>query len=255
MRYGSRGNARSDRRDPPKLSIIAGCYNFGRAIVRELENSCARSSHWHGLMLNVFLCVASPTVAWTAQSDVPQSPAAAPASLNAIRWFPPIQTADWLSVSYYTSAQWYNAINVEALDLGRAWRLGTILELQGRLGAFHAQGTRLDTPDPSDSNSTSSGATVGIGSRVYPLEVRRMRIFIEGAVEILYTPGGREFPPGGTGVNAFLRGGGGVQCQITKELALEAHFEYAHVSNGGGSVPQNPMWNGRGGGISIRRSL
>jgi opacity protein-like surface antigen len=82
-----------------------------------------------------------------------------------------------------------------------------------------------------------------------------MRIFIEGSVEILYTPGGSEFPAGGTGINAFLRAGGGVQYQITGRLALEAHYEYAHVSNGGGKVPQNPMWNGRGGGVSIRRSL
>src|ERR1700730_12185816 len=76
-----------------------------------------------------------------------------------------------------------------ALDLARAWRLGNTLELQGRLGAFHAQGTRLDASYLYDSNSTTSGATLGIGSRLYPLAVRRMRIFIEGSVEILYTPG------------------------------------------------------------------
>ena len=170
------------------------------------------------------------------------------------RLFPLTQTADWLNVSYYTSAQAYNEINVEALDLARAWRLGNRLELQGRLGAFHAQGTRLDAADPSDDNSTTYGATLGFGSRLYPLVVQRTRIFIEGSVEILYSQGS-DFPAGGTGLNAFLRAGGGVQYQITTRLALEVHFEYAHVSNGGGSVPQNPMWNGRGGGVSIRRSL
>ena len=209
-------------------------------------------------MLSVLLaCVARPTVAWTTEADASQSqPAAAPPGLIA-RWFPLTQTADWLSVSYYTSAQGYNDINVEALDLARAWRLGNTLELQGRLGAFHAKGTRLDAPYPYvyDSNSTTTGATLGIGSRLYSLAVERMRLFFEGSVEILYTPGSSDFPAGGTGLNAFLRAGGGVQCQITRQVALEAHFEYAHVSNGGGSVPQNPMWNGRGGGISIRRSL
>jgi hypothetical protein len=226
--------------------------------VRDLENSRTRSTRWHGLVLSVLLvCVTRPTVAGTAQTDAPQSqPAAAPPGLLA-RWFPLTQTADWLSVSYYTSAQDYNDINVEALDLARAWRLGNILELQGRVGAFHAQGTRLDAPYPDlyASNSTTTGATFGIGSRLYPLAVRRMRIFVEGSVEILYTPGSSDFPAGGTGLNAFLRTGGGMQYQITRQLALEAHFEYAHVSNGGGQVPQNPMWNGRGGGISIRRSL
>ena len=227
-----------------------------RSLVRDLENSCARSTRWREFTLSVLLvCVARPTVAWTAQTDAPQLQSASAPSGPIARWFPLTQTANWLSVSYYTSAQGYNAINVEALDLARAWRLGNVLELQGRLGAFHAEGTRLDAPYVHDSNSTTTGATLGIGSRLYPFAVQRLRMFIEGSVEILYTPGGSDFPAGGTGINAFLRGGGGVQCQITTQLALEAHFEYAHVSNGGGSVPQNPMWNGRGGGISIRRTL
>ena len=186
---------------------------------------------------------------------MPQTqPASAPAGLIA-RWFPLTQTANWLNVSYYTSMQDYNAINVEALDLARVWQFANIFELQGRLGAFHAQGSRSDAPWLDDSNSTTSGATFGIGSRLYPLSVQRMRIFIEGSVEILYTPGSSDFPAGGTGLNAFLRAGGGMQYQLTGRLALEAHYEYAHVSNGAGDVPQNPMWNGRGGGVSIRRSL
>jgi len=229
-----------------------------RNLVRDLDNSCARSIRWREFVLSVLLvCVARPTVARTTQTDAPQLQPASAASGVIDRWFPLTQTANWLSVSYYTSAQGYNAINVEALDLARAWRLGNILELQGRLGAFHAQGTRLDAPYPylGASNSTTTGATLGIDSRLYPLAVQRMRIFIEGSVEILYTPGSSDFSAGGTGLNAFLRVGGGVQCQITRRLALEAHFEYAHVSNGAGQVPQNPMWNGRGGGISIRRSL
>jgi len=227
-----------------------------RSGVRNLENSCARPTRWRELLSSVLLvCAARPVVAWSEQADVPQSqPASAPPGLIS-RWFPLTQTANWFSVSYYTSSQDYNAINVEALDLARVWRLGNVLELQARLGAFHAQGERLDAPYLYDSDSTTSGATFGIGSRLYPLAVRRMRIFIEGSVEILYTPGSSDFPPGGTGLNAFLRAGGGVQYQITKRLALEAHYEYAHVSNGGGDVPQNPMWNGRGGGVSIRRSL
>jgi hypothetical protein len=224
--------------------------------VRDLENSCARSTRWRALLASVLIvCAARPTVASTTQTDAPQAqPTSAPPGLTD-RWFPLTQTANWLSVAYYTSAEGYNAINVEALDLARAWRLGDILEIQGRLGAFHAEGRRLDAYYLYDSNSTTTGATIGIGSRLYPLAIRRTRIFIEGAVEILYTPGSSDFPAGGTGLNAFLRAGGGVQYQITGRLALEAHYEYAHVSNGGGSVPQNPMWNGRGGGVSIRRSL
>ena len=169
--------------------------------------------------------------------------------------FPLTGTADLISASYYVTSQSYYDIKVEAVDLGRAWRLGSVLELQGRLGAFHSEGERLDAPWLTDQNSRTSGVTFGGATRVYALQARYARLFIEGAVEILYTPGGEQFPAGGTGVNAFLRAGGGLQFGITPRLALEAHYEYAHVSNGAGSVEQNPMWNGRGGGLTLRRAL
>jgi hypothetical protein len=169
--------------------------------------------------------------------------------------FPLTGRADWLSASYYVTSQSYYDIEVETIDLGRAWRLGNILELQGRLGAFHSEGERVDAPWLTSQNSRTSGVTFGGATRFYAPQTPYARLFIEGAVEILYTPGGEQFPAGGTGVNAFLRVGGGLQCQITSRLALEAHYEYAHVSNGAGSVEQNPMWNGRGGGLTLRRWL
>jgi hypothetical protein len=164
-------------------------------------------------------------------------------------------TTDWISTSYYVSSQSFYDIEVETLDIGRAWRLGNRLELQGRLGAFHSQGERLDAPSLSSQNSRTSGVTFGGAARVYAFQTRYVGLFVEGAVEILYTPGSEQFPAGGTGLNAFLRAGGGLQWQLTPRLALETHYEYAHVSNGAGSVEQNPMWNGRGGGLTLRRSL
>ncbi len=171
------------------------------------------------------------------------------------RMFPLTETADWVSASYYVTSQAYYDIEVQALDLGRAWRLGRVLELQGRLGAFHSRGERLDAPYLLSENSTTTGVTFGGAARVYAYERRRVGLFMEGAAEILYTPGSHQFPAGGTGINAFLRAGGGLQWRITGRLALEAHYEYAHVSNGAGSVEQNPMWNGHGGGLTLRRSL
>jgi hypothetical protein len=212
--------------------------------------------HRRALLGALVLCITSlATVAHATPDDTSQSPPSSRAPGPLARTFPLTQTADWLSAAYYATSQSYYDISFEAVDLGRAWRLGSMLELQGRLGAFHSQGERLDAPYLPSRNSTTTGVTFGGGARFYALQLRQVRLFLEGSVEILYTPGGQQFPVGGTGVNAFLRAGGGVQCQITRRLALEVHLEYAHVSNGAGSVEQNPMWNGHGGGLTLRRSL
>jgi opacity protein-like surface antigen len=224
-----------------KYSASAGTYWMG----------CCRS-----LLRALVLCAATlPAVGNAASGDAPPSaPSSASPGLLA-RTFPLTGTYDWLSVSYYVTSQSFYDIDVQTLDIGRAWRLGSVLELQARLGAFHSNGERLDAPWLGNQDSTTSGVTFGGAARLYPFQTQHVRLFIDGAVEMLYTPGGNQFPAGGTGINAFLRAGGGLQFPITQRLALEAHYEYAHVSNGAGSVDQNPMWNGRGGGLTIRRSL
>ena len=202
------------------------------------------------------LCVMTlPAVGNASSGDAPQSPPSSPSPGLLSRLFPLTGTYDWLSVSYYVTSQSFYDIDVETLDIGRAWRLGSVLELQARLGAFHSNGERLDAPWLGNQDSTTSGVTFGGAARLYPFETQHVRLFIDGAIEMLYTPGGNQFPAGGTGINAFLRAGGGLQFPITQRLAVEAHYEYAHVSNGAGSVDQNPMWNGRGGGLTIRRAL
>jgi hypothetical protein len=198
--------------------------------VKRSANGATGSSVFHGTLLSALLCATtSPAVDYAA--------------------------TDWVSAAYYVTSQSYYHIEVETLDLGRAWRLGRLLEVQARLGAFHSQGERLDAPYLLSQDSTTSGATFGGAGRIYPLQLPQIRLFFEGSVEILYTPGGNQFPAGGTGINAFLRVGGGLQCPISQRLALEVHYEYAHISNGAGSVEQNPMWNGRGGGLTLRRAL
>ena len=230
-------------------------------VTREREKRSANprkgSIGYCGTLLSVLALWATtlPAVAGATAGDESQSPPSPAATGLLTRMFPLTGTADWLSTSYYVTSQSYYDIKVETLDVGRAWRLGSILELQGRFGLFHSEGERLDAPWLVDENSRTSGVTFGGGARFYAFQRRNVRSFLEGAVEILYTPGSEQFPAGGTGINAFLRVGGGLQCQITPRLALEAHYEYAHVSNGAGSVDQNPMWNGRGGGLTLRHSL
>ena len=163
-----------------------------------------------------------------------------------------------ISVSYYTPTQAHRDIDITTIDFSRGWKLLGALEIQRRLGLFHAWGTRTDAPYGVDPDSTATGVSAGIAARLYPLDligVNRLRPFVEGSAQILYTPGTRDgFPSGGSGLNGFERAGAGVVVQLSPRLALEATYQwYSHVSNGSGVSPQNPMWNGHGGTIGIRR--
>lgn len=222
-----------------------------------LAHSSSGSIRFQATLLSALILGATtlPSAAYAITGDESQSPPAPAATSSSSRMFAVTGTADWVSTSYYTTSQSYYDIEVATIDVGRAWRLGSLLEVQARLGVFHSDGQRLDAPWLTSENSRTTGITFGGGGRVYALQTTYARFFFEGSAEILYTPGSEQFPAGGTGINAFLRAGGGLQFPITTRLALEAHYEYAHASNGAGSVEQNPMWNGRGGGLTLRHSL
>ena len=163
-----------------------------------------------------------------------------------------------ISVSYYTPTQAHRDIDVTAVDFSRGWTLLGVFEVQRRVGLFHAQGTRTDAPFGVDPDSTATGISAGVAARLYPLDLirtSRVRPFVEGSAQFLYTPGTRDgFPSGGSGVNGFERAGAGIVVQLGRRLALEATYQwYSHVSNGAGLTPQNPMWNGHGGTIGVRR--
>jgi hypothetical protein len=165
-----------------------------------------------------------------------------------------------ISVSNYTSVQAHRDIDVTTADFSRGWTLLRAFELQRRIGLFHSHGTRTDAPYGVDPDSTASGISAGVAARLYPLDligVDRVRPFIEGSAQFLYTPGTHAgFPSGGSGVNGFERAGAGIVIQLRRRLALEATYQwYAHVSNGSGLSPQNPMWNGHGGSIGVRRAF
>ncbi len=165
-----------------------------------------------------------------------------------------------VGVSYYTPTQNHRDIDVTAVEFSRGWSLLRAFEVQRRLGVFHAEGTRTDAPFGVDPDSTATGVCAGIAARFYPLDllrVGRLRPFVEGSAQFLYTPGTRNgFPSGGSGVNGFERAGAGVLLQIGPHFALEATYQwYSHVSNGTGLSPQNPMWNGHGGALAVRRDF
>jgi hypothetical protein len=160
--------------------------------------------------------------------------------------------------SYYTPTQDHREIDVTAFDYSRAWRLLEVFEVQRRVGLFHASGTRSDAPYGVNPNSTATGMTFGPGVRLYPLYrlTDPVGVFVEGSAQILYIPGTKGFPAGGTGLNGFLRAGAGALFELNPKLAIDASYQwYSHVSNASGLSPQNPMWNGHGGTIALRRQF
>ncbi len=162
-----------------------------------------------------------------------------------------------LNAEYFTTSEnSRNNIDAGILEIIRSWRFKHRLELQGRGGVFQSSGSRSQTAVVNNglaSGDSTVTAIIGGGAvRFYLLDLGPTHLFAEGIAQILYAPN-QEFPAGGTGLNGFLRGGGGLSCDLSKQYTIEAVFHVANVSNGSGNVPQNPVWNGQGGGLSIRR--
>ena len=193
---------------------------------------------------------ADPQAPRPGPSETPERPLARLLNLSA--------SGSALGGAYYTPTQEHREIDVIALDFMRSWRVVDAFELQRRLTLFHASGRRTDVPYGVDPDSTATGVAFGVGGRFYPLHflASPAKVFVEASAQVLYTPTKEEFPPGGTGLNGFLRVGGGLLFQIRPRLAIEASYQwYSHVSNASGLSPQNPMWNGHGGTLTLRKSL
>jgi len=170
------------------------------------------------------------------------------------------QRAVALDAEYYGTSQGQrNNIRVQVVEGIRSWSSARGLELQMRGGLFHSEGARnasdIEMSNLTSGDSRATGVIGGGAVRLYPLKLGAARLFAEGSVQILYTSFGSNsvFPAGGTGVNGFLRAGAGVAFDVSPRLTVEAAYHLAHVSNGSGLTPQNPMWNGSGGGLAIRR--
>ena len=162
-----------------------------------------------------------------------------------------------INVDYFHPIQQDRDIRVESVDFARAWRSVNGLEFQWRVGLFHSNGSRQDVAFMEPPNSTMFGVSGGGVIRLYPIEFwwqsPRGHFFLQYSEHILWT--GRhnsQFPAGGTGLNGFARWGWGVSYDFTPRLTLEATYLHGHVSNGSGLTPQNPMWNGKGGGLAVR---
>jgi hypothetical protein len=142
-------------------------------------------------------------------------------------------------------------ITLMSLEGLRSWEFQYGLEAMAGGGVFIATGTRTDLGWAAPIKSDAYGVALGGGLRWYVFNLAGVRPFGDGFVNFAYTPT-HPFPAGGSAVNGYLRAGGGVRYDISKQYALEAGFHLAHVSNGGGLVPGNPAYNGQGWFLNMR---
>lgn len=142
-------------------------------------------------------------------------------------------------------------ITLVSLQAQRSWEFAYGLEAQAGGGAFIAQGTRINEDGFTKVASDAYGVAFGGGLRWYAFRLYGMRPFGEGIVNIAYTPS-HPFPTGGSGVNGYLRAGGGLRLDLSETYAVEGGYHLSHVSNGGGLVPGNPAYNGAGWFLNLR---
>lgn len=159
------------------------------------------------------------------------------------------------STEYFAPTLYNREMNLATLEAARAWRFANGLEAQLRVGFGHTSGVRLDPPPNGASrDSTTTGTTGGLDLRFYVLDLSRTHVFIAASAQYYWSPR-QQFPAGGSGINGLFRTGIGIAYDLSPDTAIEVIFRnFAHVSNGG-KPPENPTWEGEGGGVAIRRRL
>lgn len=167
-----------------------------------------------------------------------------------------VQERAWIfsyefDVPYDSFDSQFRAIDVQAFRAAHAWKIRYGLE--GQFGAlvFLGFGTKSEpfSSTPPE-NSNAGGIGFGPEARWNFLQTYRFRVFADGESDFIYAL--PQFPAGGSATNAFLRAGGGAAYRFRDKEWFEAGYRRAHVSNGGGIVPSNPAWNGKGIYIGMR---
>ncbi len=165
----------------------------------------------------------------------------------------------WLAnLEYYVPLPGFNRknrdIDVSDIRVARAWHFQKGWEFQVGGLLFRATGNRTAPsllPNPPQEDSSAFGGGTGPLLRWNFLQFHRWRLFAEAEEDLLLT--NNDFPAQGTSYNGYFRGGGGASFRLNDSYWLEAGFHFAHVSNGK-ALQDNPIWNGRGFSLVIRRA-
>ncbi len=143
-------------------------------------------------------------------------------------------------------------VAITVVEAQRAWSVYGPFEIRAGGGLAYASGTTSEPFSGVPPQEVSTTAlTAGAELRLNLLERENLRLFVDGSANVLWSPGD-PFPPGGTGVNGFLRYGVGANYRVQSGLSIEGGYHRAHISNGAGVVEHNPAWNGHGGFIAVR---
>lgn len=168
-----------------------------------------------------------------------------------------VDETSWVVRSEYSAPRGdferaFRDIGLTTLEVQRAWTLHGPLELRAGGGITYAKGSTSEPfADEPPRPVNILGFNGGVEARVDVIRHDRFRLFVDGSVNLLWTHGA-QFPPGGTGVNGYLRAGPGAMLKLSDRIALETGYHLSHVSNGAGIVTHNPAYNGHGGYLSIR---
>jgi hypothetical protein len=168
------------------------------------------------------------------------------------------ETAWLTTIDYYAPQPGFNRqnrdIDVENFRVAHVWHFRRGLEFQFGGLVFRASGTRTTDSSPgSIERSDALGGGLGPGGRWNFVQAKPLRLFIEAGPDFIFTNNG--FPSGGTNYNFFLRAGGGAAFRVNESYWLETSFKWAQISNGQGSGPGNPTWQGLGVTLSLRHAL
>ncbi len=152
-------------------------------------------------------------------------------------------------LDYLGRTEAHRPIDVVAVNARHVWQGPLGLDAALGIGALHGSGERRD-PGAPVLPSDAAGFLAGAAVRFAPVVIGPVKPFVQGSVDFLYTFG-RPFPAGGSSVNGLVRWGAGLEAAVSERMSLSAGYRAAHISNGGGLVPSNPAWNGRGGFIDL----
>ncbi len=132
------------------------------------------------------------------------------------------------------------------------------LNIDVGLTATYAWGTSLDWYTSTNNNlvyiktaAFGAGPVLKFSQNIFEMN----RFSVSGTASAGAIFYGKNFPPGGDLYNFMLRAGVDFGYKMNENITLKLCTKWMHVSNGQGSGPHNPYYEGYGLGVTITKIL